>query len=83
MVLSNQGAGPIQLLAPVLDHGLEDLTGGLRSGYTVLLHRLRNIMMVATTNTISATLNKTISMLSMTTTLHLPAFRSPMSKGPG
>jgi hypothetical protein len=83
MVLYNRGAGPIQLLAPVLVHGLEDLTGGLRSGYTVLLHRLRNIMMATTTNTISATLNKTISMLSMTTTLYLPAFRSPMSKGPG
>jgi hypothetical protein len=39
--------------------------------------------MVATTNTISATLNKTISMLSMTTTLYLLAFRSLMSKGPG
>jgi hypothetical protein len=79
MVLYNRGAGLIQLL----DHGLEDLTGGLRSGYNALLHRLRNIMMVATTNTISATLNKTISMLSMTTTLYFPAFRSLMSKGLG
>jgi len=81
MVLYNRGAGPLQLPAPVLD--LEDLTGGLRSGYTVLLHRLRNIMLATTTNAISATLNKTISMLSMTTTLYLPAFRSLMSKGPG
>jgi hypothetical protein len=81
MVLSNQGAGPIQLL--VLDHGLEDLTGGLRSGYTMLLHRLRSIMMATTANTISATLNKTISMLSMTTTLYLPASRLLISKGPG
>ncbi len=69
MVLYNRGAGPIQLLAPVLDHGLKDLTGGPRSGYNALLHRLRSIMMVATTNTISVTLNKTIPMLSMTTTL--------------
>ena len=37
--------------------------------------------MVATTNTISATLNKTISMLSITTMLYLLAFRSLTSKG--
>jgi hypothetical protein len=47
----------------------------------VLLHRLRSIMMVATTNTISATLNKTSSMLSITTILYLLALRSLMSKG--
>jgi hypothetical protein len=39
-------------------------------------------MMVATTNTISATLNKTISMLSITTMLYLLAFRSLISEGP-
>ncbi len=83
MVLSNRGAGPIQLLAPVPDHGLEDLTGGLRSGYTVLLHWLRSIMMATTTNTISATLNKTISMLSMTTTLYLLVSRPLIRKGWG
>jgi hypothetical protein len=38
-------------------------------------------MMVATTNTISATLNKTISIFSITTMLYLLAFRSLMSKG--
>ena len=38
--------------------------------------------MVATTNTISATLNKTISMLSITTMLYLLAFRSLISEGP-
>lgn len=36
--------------------------------------------MMLTTNTISATLNKTISMLSMTMTLYLLAFRFPMSE---
>jgi hypothetical protein len=39
--------------------------------------------MMPTTNTISATLNMTISMLSMTTTFYLLASRFPMSKGPG
>jgi hypothetical protein len=39
------------------------------------------MMMMATTNTISAMLNKTISMLSITTMLYLLAFRSLISKG--
>ena len=40
-------------------------------------------MMAKTTNTMSAKLNKTISMLWMTTALYLPAFEPLMSKGTG
>ena len=43
MVLFIRGAGPIQLLTPVLYHGLEDQTGGLRGGHGVLRHLLRSI----------------------------------------
>ena len=67
----------------VLDHGLEDLTGGLRGGHAMVLHRLRSIIKAKTTNTISATLNKTISMLLMTMAFYLQAFQLLMRKGPG
>jgi hypothetical protein len=40
-------------------------------------------MMAKMTNTISAKLNKTISMLWMTMALYLQAFEPLMSKGPG
>ena len=49
----------------------------------MVLHRLRSIMMAKTTNTISAKLNNTISMLLMTMALHPQACESPVRKGPG
>ena len=49
----------------------------------MVLHRLRSIKMEKTTNTISAKLNKTISIVAMTMALYLPAFEPLMSKGTG
>ncbi len=49
----------------------------------MVLHRLRSIMMAKETNTISAKLNKTISMLLMTMALYLQAFQLLMRKGLG
>jgi len=40
-------------------------------------------MMAKTTNTISAKLNKTISIVAMTIALYLQAFEPLMRKGPG
>ena len=49
----------------------------------MVLHRLRSIMMAKTINTISAKLNKTISIVAMTIALHFQAFEPLMRKRPG
>ena len=72
-----QGGGqqePAEILRPSLLAG-EDAYEELRG--------VRSIMMTKTTNTISVTLNKTVSMLWMTMALHLQAFEPQMRKGPG